>query len=131
MRSSGDAVEIGAHSDVIDADQPVLVDFWAAWCRPCRAENPNIVRVYNKYKDKGFKVLGVSLDRNAEDWKQAIADDNLDWQHVSNVRYFDEIAELYNVSAIPASFILDENGVIVAKNLRGDALEEKVAELLP
>ncbi|MDC6354003.1 MULTISPECIES: TlpA disulfide reductase family protein [unclassified Robiginitalea] len=108
-----------------------LVDFWAAWCRPCRAENPNIVRVYNKYKDKGFKVLGVSLDRNAEDWKQAIADDNLDWQHVSNVRYFDEIAELYNVSAIPASFILDENGVIVAKNLRGDALEEKVAELLP
>ena len=108
-----------------------LVDFWAAWCRPCRAENPNIVRVYNKYTDKGFRVLGVSLDRNADDWKQAIADDNLDWQHVSNVRYFDEIAELYNVSAIPASFILDENGVIVAKNLRGDALEEKIAELLP
>ncbi|MBC2840496.1 TlpA disulfide reductase family protein [Robiginitalea sp. SC105] len=108
-----------------------LVDFWAAWCRPCRAENPNIVQVYKKYKDKGFKVLGVSLDRNADDWKQAIVADGLDWQHVSNVRYFDEIAELYNVSAIPASFILDENGVIVAKNLRGDELEEKIAELLP
>lgn len=108
-----------------------LVDFWAAWCRPCRAENPNIVRVYNKYKDKGFKVLGVSLDRNAEDWKKAIVEDGLDWQHVSNVRYFDEIAELYNVTGIPASFVLDENGIIVAKDLRGDELEAKIAELLP
>ena len=108
-----------------------LVDFWAAWCRPCRAENPNIVRVYNKYKDKGFKVLGVSLDREADAWKQAIEQDGLDWQHVSNVRYFDEIAELYNVRAIPASFVLDENGVILAKDLRGPALEAKIAELLP
>ena len=108
-----------------------LVDFWAAWCRPCRAENPNVVRVYEKYKDKGLSILGVSLDRNAADWKKAIADDRLDWHHVSNVRYFDEIAELYNVSAIPASFILDENGVIVAKNLRGQELEDKIAELLP
>ncbi|WP_445382124.1 redoxin domain-containing protein [Robiginitalea sp. IMCC43444] len=108
-----------------------LVDFWAAWCRPCRAENPNIVGVYQKYKDKGLKILGVSLDRNAEDWKKAIADDGLEWQHVSNVRYFDEIARLYNVNAIPASFILDENGVIIAKNLRGPELEAKIAELLP
>ena len=108
-----------------------LVDFWAAWCRPCRAENPNVVRVYEKYKDKGLTILGVSLDRNADDWKKAIEVDGLDWHHVSNVRYFDEIAELYNVSAIPASFILDENGVIVAKNLRGEALEAKIAELLP
>lgn len=108
-----------------------LVDFWAAWCRPCRAENPNIVSVYNKYKDKGFQVLGVSLDRNAEDWKRAIEDDGLTWNHVSNVQYFDEIADLYNVRAIPASFILDENGVILAKNLRGPELEAKIAELLP
>ena len=109
-----------------------LIDFWAGWCRPCRAENPNIVAVYNKYKDKGLKVLGVSLDRNAEEWKKAIADDGLTWNHVSHVAYFDdEIALLYNIRAIPASFILDENGVIVAKDLRGPELEAKIAELLP
>lgn len=107
-----------------------ILDFWAAWCRPCRAENPNVVRIYEKYKDKGLSILGVSLDRKAEDWKKAIEDDGLNWNHVSNVRYFDEIAELYNVSAIPATFILDENGIIVAKNLRGAALEEKIGELL-
>lgn len=107
-----------------------ILDFWAAWCRPCRAENPNVVRIYNKYKDQGLSILGVSLDRKAEDWKQAIADDGLEWNHVSNVEYFDEIAELYNVDAIPATFILDEKGTIVAKNLRGPALEEKIAELL-
>lgn len=107
-----------------------IVDFWAAWCKPCRLENPNVVRVYDKYKDKGLSILGVSLDRKAEDWVKAIADDNLTWHHVSNVRYFDEIAALYNVSGIPATFILDENGVIVAKNLRGPALEEKIKEML-
>ena len=107
-----------------------IVDFWAAWCRPCRIENPNVVRVYEKYKDKGLSIIGVSLDRKAEDWVKAIADDNLTWHHVSNVRYFDEIAALYNVNGIPATFILDENGVIVAKNLRGPALEEKISEML-
>lgn len=107
-----------------------IVDFWAAWCKPCRAENPNIVNVYNTYKDKGLSILGVSLDRNAEDWKKAIEADGLDWHHVSNVQFFDEIARLYNVDAIPASFILDENGVIVAKNLRGPALGQKIGELL-
>ncbi|GAB5473710.1 MAG: TlpA disulfide reductase family protein [Maribacter sp.] len=108
-----------------------LVDFWAAWCRPCRAENPNVVSVYKKYHDKGLNILGVSLDRKAEDWKKAIADDELTWNHVSHVQYFnDPVAKLYNVDAIPAAFLLDENGVIVAKNLRGPALEEKVAELL-
>ena len=107
-----------------------ILDFWAAWCKPCRAENPNVVKIYNKYREQGLSILGVSLDRRAEDWIKAIADDGLEWHHVSNVRYFDEIAALYNVSAIPATFILDENGVIVAKNLRGPALEEKIAELL-
>jgi len=108
-----------------------LVDFWAAWCKPCRAENPNIVKVYEKYHDKGLNVLGVSLDRTAEAWKKAIEDDGLAWQHVSHVAYFnDPIAKLYNIDAIPAAFLLDENGIIVAKNLRGPALEAKVAELL-
>lgn len=107
-----------------------IVDFWAAWCRPCRAENPNVVNVYNKYHDKGLNILGVSLDRKAEDWIKAIQDDGLVWNHVSNVNYFDEIAELYNVRAIPATFILDENGVIIARDLRGPALEAKIAEML-
>ncbi|MDC6351444.1 TlpA disulfide reductase family protein [Zeaxanthinibacter sp. PT1] len=107
-----------------------IIDFWAAWCKPCRAENPNVVKIYNKYKDQGLNILGVSLDRKAEDWKKAIEDDGLAWDHVSNVNYFDEIAQLYSVNAIPATFILDENGVIVAKNLRGEALEQKIAELL-
>ncbi len=108
-----------------------LIDFWAAWCRPCRAENPNILKVYNKYHDKGLNIIGVSLDKTAEAWKKAIADDGLIWNHVSNIAYFnDAIAKMYNVDAIPAAFLLDENGVIVAKNLRGPALELKVAELL-
>lgn len=108
-----------------------LIDFWAGWCRPCRAENPNIVAVYNKYHDKGLNVLGVSLDRTEEAWKKAIAEDGLVWNHISNIAYFDDqIAKLYNVDAIPAAFLLDENGVIVAKNLRGAELEAKVAELL-
>lgn len=107
-----------------------LVDFWAAWCRPCRAENPNVVAVYKKYHDKGLNIIGVSLDRKADDWKKAIVDDGLTWNHVSHVQYFGPIASLYNVKAIPAAFLLDENGVIIAKNLRGPALEAKVAELL-
>ncbi len=108
-----------------------LIDFWAAWCRPCRAENPNVVKAYKKYHDKGFNIIGVSLDRDAEAWKKAIADDGLEWGQVSHVAYFnDPIAKLYNVDAIPAAFLLDENGIIVAKNLRGADLEAKIGELL-
>ena len=108
-----------------------LIDFWAAWCRPCRAENPNVVKVYNKYKGKGLSIIGVSLDKTAEAWKKAIDDDGLEWHHVSNIAYFDDaIAKLYNVDAIPATFLLDENGVIVAKNLRGPALEARISEML-
>lgn len=108
-----------------------LIDFWAAWCKPCRMENPNIVSVYKKYKDKGLNVVGVSLDRKKEDWLKAIENDGLEWNHISHLQYFqDPIAQLYSVNAIPAAFLLDENGVIVAKNLRGVDLEQKVAELL-
>lgn len=108
-----------------------LIDFWAAWCRPCRMENPNIVSVYEQYKDKGFDIIGISLDTKANDWKTAIEKDSLDWNHISHLQRFQgPIAELYSVNAIPASFLLDENGVIVAKNLRGPALGQKVGELL-
>ncbi len=108
-----------------------LIDFWAGWCKPCRLENPNVVAVYNKYHKKGLNVVGVSLDKTAEAWKAAIEKDGLTWNHVSHIQYFnDPIAKLYNVDAIPAAFLLDENGVIIAKNLRGPALEAKVAELL-
>lgn len=108
-----------------------IIDFWAAWCKPCRVENPNVVNVYNKYHSKGLNIIGVSLDRKEEDWKKAIADDKLTWHHISSLDYFDDaIAKLYNVDAIPATFILDENGVIIAKNLRGPALGEKISELL-
>lgn len=108
-----------------------IIDFWAAWCKPCRVENPNVVNVYNKYHSKGLNIIGVSLDRKEEDWKKAIADDKLTWNHISSLDYFnDAVAKLYNVEAIPATFILDENGVIVAKNLRGPELEAKISELL-
>ncbi len=109
----------------------LLLDFWAAWCNPCREENPNIVAVYNKYKDKGFDVFGVSLDKDREAWLQAISDDNLTWTHVSQLEGWTcEAVDKYAISSIPANFLLDENGIIVAKNLRGEDLENKVKELL-
>lgn len=111
-----------------------LVDFWASWCKPCRVENPNIVKVYEKYHDKGFNIIQVSLDRpgQKDKWIKAIEDDNLgDWSHVSNLMFWqDPIAAQYGVRAIPAAFLLDKDGNIVAKNLRGESLEQKVGELL-
>ncbi|TNF40974.1 MAG: redoxin domain-containing protein [Bacteroidetes bacterium] len=109
----------------------LLVDFWAAWCGPCRQENPNVVKVWNDYNKKGFDVFGVSLDRTKEDWVKAIEDDKLTWTHVSDLKYWDcEPAKLYAVSAIPSNFLLDGDGIIVGHNLRGDALAEKVKEIL-
>lgn len=108
----------------------VLVDFWAKWCGPCRQENPNVVAAYQKYKDKGFTVFGVSLDRNKEDWLQAIKQDNLTWTHVSDLKYWQsEAAKTYNITGIPFSVLLDPNGVIIAKNLRGAALHQKLEEI--
>ncbi len=108
-----------------------IIDFWASWCAPCRQENPNVVAMYNELHDKGLNIIGVSLDRDGDQWKEAITKDGLTWAHVSNLKFWqDPIAELYNVKSIPATFILDENGNIVAKDLRGDALKAKVKELL-
>lgn len=108
-----------------------IIDFWASWCTPCRIENPNVVRIYNKYHDQGLNIIGVSLDRDGDSWKQAIEKDQLTWTHISHLQYWnDPIAKEYSVRGIPATFILDENGVIVAKDLRGDELEKKIAELL-
>lgn len=110
----------------------VLIDFWASWCGPCRQENPNVVKAYNSFKSKGFDVLGVSLDRDKEDWTKAIAKDNLTWTHVSDLKYWDnEVAKLYGVQAIPANFLLDKEGNIIGKNLRGEALEAKLKEVMP
>jgi peroxiredoxin len=109
----------------------VLVDFWAKWCGPCRQENPNVVKAYKQFKGKGFDILGVSLDRTKEDWVKAIKEDGLTWNHVSDLKYFQsQAAQDYNISGIPFSILVDPKGIIVAKNLRGSALQKKLAEVL-
>lgn len=110
----------------------VLVDFWASWCGPCRKENPNVVNMYKKYKDKGFTVYSVSLDESRDAWLKAIDDDNLSWpNHVSDLKgWQSEAAAAYSVSAIPATFLLDKEGNIIARNLRGPELEQKLQEVL-
>lgn len=111
--------------------QYVLLDFWASWCRPCRMENPNVVAAYNRFKDKGFTVLGVSLDSNKEPWVNAIQQDRLTWTHVSDLKgWGSDVGRLYNVTGIPQNFLLDKEGKIIAKDLRGPALDEKLQEVL-
>jgi len=108
-----------------------LIDFWASWCRPCRVENPFVVSLYKKYHDRGFNIVGVSLDKNKRDWINAIKQDSLEWQHVSNLKFWQEpVAKLYGVNAIPQTVLLNAQGIIVAKNLRGKELEKKIIELL-
>jgi peroxiredoxin len=109
----------------------VLIDFWASWCGPCRRENPNVVKLYEEYKDQGFEILGVSLDRKKGRWLKAIEADGLVWPHVSDLKgWQNEVAQLYGVGSIPHTVLLDREGKIVAQKLRGPALERKVAELI-
>ncbi len=109
----------------------VLIDFWASWCSPCRAENPNLVKAYQKFKNKNFTILGISLDNNEDKWNEAIVNDGLSWTHVSDLKgWQNEVAQTYGVSSIPSNFLIDPTGKIVGKNLKGQALEEKLEELL-
>jgi peroxiredoxin len=110
-----------------------IVDFWASWCKPCRIENPNLVKLYDKYHSKGLEIISVSLERGNQKaiWIEAIKKDLLNWYNVSNLKFWqDPIAQAYSVSSIPATFILDENGTVVAQRLRGTELEAKIKELL-
>jgi peroxiredoxin len=111
----------------------VLIDFWASWCGPCRAENPNVVRVFNKHKDNNFHIIGISLDRpgQKEKWLKAIHDDGLAWTQLSDLKFWDnEVAKQYGIRAIPQNLLLDPEGKIIAKNVRGEELEKKVDEVI-
>jgi len=108
----------------------VLIDFWASWCGPCRRENPHVVKLYNKYKSKGFEVLGVSLDRKKDNWEKAIAKDKLTWSHVSDLKgWKNQVAKQYSVTSVPHTILLDKEGRILARNLRGANLDAKLKEL--
>ena len=109
----------------------VLIDFWASWCGPCRQENPNVLRMYENYKDRGFEIYGVSLDGDKNKWKQGIQDDGIHWVHVSDLQEWrSTAARAYAVTAIPSTYLIDRDGKIIAKNLRGKELEDKLREVL-
>lgn len=111
--------------------QVLLLDFWASWCPPCRAENPNLVKLYQKYHKKGFDIFAVSLDRKKESWIKGIQNDKLTWTHVSDLAYWNSsAAALYGVRAIPSNVLIDASGMIIARNLTSEELDEKLAEIL-
>lgn len=120
-----------ALSDYAGKDKYVLVDFWASWCRPCRMANPHMVKLYNKYKDKGFEIIGVSLDKDKAEWTNAIKADALTWPQMSDLKFWQSKgARLYSVNSIPYSVLLDKEGTILAKDLQPEELEKKLAELI-
>lgn len=138
-------LSVGSEAPNIELDNPdgkkislqslrgkvVLIDFWASWCRPCRMENPNVVRLYKEYNSKGFEVFGVSLDKSKEDWVKAIKDDGLTWTHVSDLGFWQSsVVKLYNITGIPQTFLIDKEGKIIGKGLRGEELEAKLKEVL-
>ena len=110
----------------------VLVDFWASWCGPCRAENPHVLKAYNQFKDKNFDVVAISLDNKKDAWLKAIKEDGMPWTHVSDLKGFESVAaKEYGISAIPQNFLLDPQGKIIAQNLRGENLAKKLEEIIP
>jgi len=124
----GNPVKLG---DIIAKNKYTLIDFWASWCGPCRREMPNVVAAYKEYNKKGFGIVGVSLDSDAEAWKKAIKDMNMTWDHMSDVKGWQcEGAALYGVNSIPATVLVAQDGTIIERNLRGEAIKEKLAELL-
>ncbi|MDR0961528.1 MAG: AhpC/TSA family protein [Mediterranea sp.] len=118
-------------SDYAGKGKIVLVDFWASWCGPCRKEMPNLIKTYAQFKNKGFEIVGVSLDRNGDAWKKGIKDLGITWPQMSDLQYWNCLgAKLYAVSSIPHTVLIDGEGTIIAKNLRGEAIDEKLSELL-
>ncbi len=119
-------------SSVVKNNKYVLVDFWAAWCKPCRRENPNVVEAYKKYHDKGFTVFGVSFDKNKADWVKAIKDDGLVWTQVSDLKgWGNEAGKIYGIQSIPQNVLIGPDGKIIARNVRGKDLQDKLKELMP
>ncbi len=130
--SMQDSTGINISAEDLIGSNYLLVDFWASWCAPCRQENPNLVKLYNKYHELGFDIFGVSFDSNRERWLGAIKEDSLTWTHVSDLQGWENKAgKLYGIRSIPSNALLDTNGMIIAKNLRGDDLKAKLEELFP
>jgi peroxiredoxin len=126
---AGDSISL---KQLLTQSKYVLIDFWASWCKPCRAENPNVVKAYQQFHEKGFNIISISLDKIAAPWKAAIEQDNMPWFHGSSLKGSEDVtALLYGVGAIPDNFLIDANGVIIARALRGKALEEKLSALIP